>query len=294
MTLEHLRDAENAVSVLAEELRAGQLTLVLGAGVSRGLGLPSWGDLVVSLETNAGTPVGPVAASAEELMRRMDTVRRRAGDNFLDAVHAGLYDASGLLADAKYPETMLESRMLIALGALVMSSRRGSVTDVFTLNFDDVLDWYLHLHGFRTQVVSALPVLLRGDVDVRIHHFHGFLPLMKEYERSRWLVLTQQQLVDRLAEPTSSPWSAVMGAEFLSKTMLFVGTSMSDLDVDVILSRTARLVEGSRPLGFVVGADLQSDQMAGLMEKTLVPVSLPNYDEIPRFLLSICQEAARA
>ncbi|GAA3833472.1 SIR2 family protein [Nocardioides panacisoli] len=294
MTPAYLRVPDTAASMLATELRTGQLTLVLGAGVSRGMGLPPWGELVVALETNAETSIGSPDANADELMRRTDVVRRAVGDSekFLDAVHAALYEGARLLG-SQYPEVMLESPMLIALGALVMSSRRGSVTDVFTLNFDDVLDWYLHLHGFRTQIVSELPVLFRGDVDVRIHHFHGFLPLMSTYDRSRWLVLTHQQFVRRLAEPTSSPWSAVMGAEFLSKTVLFVGTSMSDLDVDVILSRTADLVGGSRPLGFVVGTNVPDDRIADLEERGLVPVSLPTRDDVPRFLLSICQKAAQ-
>ncbi|HCB02792.1 MAG TPA: SIR2 family protein [Nocardioides sp.] len=294
MTLDYLQDPDTAGDMLADELHAGQLTLILGAGVSHGLRLPSWGELVVTLETNAGLEPGPSDASADDLMRRMDTVRRTVGDGeaFLDAVHAGLYGPAGHLANGSYPEDMVEMRMLIALGALVMSSRRGSVADVFTLNFDDVLDWYLHLHGHRTQIISELPDLHRGDVDVRIHHFHGFLPLMTRYERSRWLLLTRAQLVKRLAEPTSSPWSAIMGAEFLSKTLLFVGTSMSDMDVDVILSRTADLVEGSRPLGFALGVNLTDDRKAALKERGIVPVSLDDYGDIPSFLLDVCQRAA--
>jgi len=83
-----------------------------------------------------------------------------------------------------------------------------------------------------------------------------------------------------------------MGAEFLSKTLLFVGTSMSDMDVDVILSRTADLVEGSRPLGFALGVNLTDDRKAALKERGIVPVSLDDYGDIPSFLLDVCQRAA--
>ncbi len=295
MSFDYLRDPITAKQVLATELSKGTISLLLGAGVSRGMNLPGWGELVTRIESLAGVTVGSDDAPSDELMRRMDAARRAIGDppTFLEAVHTALYDPPGYLTKGTYPEDLLESRMLIALGALVMSSLRGSVTDVYTLNFDDVLDWYLHLHGFRTQVVSELPTLLSGDVDVRIHHFHGFLPLNALYTRSEWLILTRDQLVERLAEPTSSPWSAIMGAQFLSKTMLFVGSSMSDMDIDVILKRTSKLVDGRRPLGFALGANISADRQASLLDASVVPISLPSYDEVPRFMLEICQIAAR-
>lgn len=295
MSLDYLRDVGTARQFLAGALSQGTISLVLGAGASYGMGLPSWGKLVTEVEGLSGVAVGPEEASSEELMRRMDVARRHLGDpaTFLETVHSALYGSSGHLGLGTYPDELLENRMLIALGALVMSSIRGSVTDVYTLNFDDVLDWYLHLHGFRTQVVSELPALLNGDVDVRIHHFHGFLPLNEQYERSDWLVLSRQQLVDRLAEPTSSPWSATMGAQFLSKTILFVGTSMSDMDIDVILRRTATLVMGERPLGFALGTEISDDRQAELLETSVVPVSFSRHADIPQFLLEVCQLAAQ-
>jgi hypothetical protein len=294
MSLDYLKEPSAATEILASALSRGTVSLVLGAGVSSGMNLPGWGDLVTRVESLADVDVGASDASSEELMRRMDTARRSLGEeNFLDAVHAALYDPPGYLSLGTYPEALLESRMLIAIGALVMSSMRGSVTDVYTLNFDDVLDWYLHLHGFRTQIVTNLPTLFSGNVDVRIHHFHGFLPLNRTYyQRSDWLVLSRTQLVERLAEPTSSPWSATMGSQFLSKMMLFVGSSMSDMDIDVILQRTAKLVDGDRPLGFVLGANIPADRQAALREASVVPISLPTYEDIPRFILGVCQRAA--
>src|ERR1035437_7294833 len=55
--------------------------------------------------------------------------------------------------------SILRNDLLIALGALLMGSKRGSVTEVLNVNCDDVLNWYLALHGFDTQVVTRLPSL---------------------------------------------------------------------------------------------------------------------------------------
>jgi hypothetical protein len=181
-----------------------------------------------------------------------------------------------------------------ALGALTMSSARGSVGDVYTLNFDDALDWYLHLHGFRTQVISDLPVLNDGVVDVRIHHFHGFLPLTSTYLKSDYIVLTEQELVSRISEDASYPWPTTMGAMLLSKVLLIVGTSMSDLDVKQILEKARRHLSGTRPLGFALGERIPDAKAKSLMEQTVVPVSFDSINEIPSFLLRVCQLAAGA
>jgi hypothetical protein len=182
--------------------------------------------------------------------------------------------------------------MLIAIGALVMASARGSIGDVFTLNFDDLLEWYLELHGFKTQVVSEFPAYLRGDVDVTLFHPHGFLPLLSSaHPASEWLVLSHQELVQRLAAGADSPWPTLLGSRFLTKRFLAVGTSMNDLDIDVHLAR-ARAAIDKGPLGFVVDVGISKDRQEELMEVGLVPVVLDAYDEIPDYLLRICRKAA--
>ncbi|MFZ2526225.1 MAG: hypothetical protein WAX14_01030, partial [Rhodococcus sp. (in: high G+C Gram-positive bacteria)] len=198
---------ESAAAELAGYLRKGELALLLGAGVSRGLELPNWQRLVEVCEEECS--ISPDASL--DLMKRMDVVRRSRKEfgDFHAVVHAALYrDLGG--GDA-YPDTMLQNRMLIALGALVMSSVRGSVTDVLTLNFDDVLDWYLHLHGFKTQVVTDLPTLVSASVDVRLLHLHGFLPLSPRFDESDWLVLTYDDLTKRLS-PGGGPWTTTISA----------------------------------------------------------------------------------
>jgi hypothetical protein len=291
----------DAVRYLAGYLQRGALTLVLGAGVSRGLGLPVWGELVQKSETSVGIPPLPTdRVDSTQLMTRMDAVKRVCQGDFLQLVRSNLYP-SEYLKSGKYPLDIIYQPMLIALGAIIMSSRRGSVADVFTLNFDDVLDWYLHLHGFSTQIVSAMPALLSGAVDTRIHHFHGFLPLVEEasghhpgFDRSRSIVLTRDDLVQRLAETPYAPWPTFISAQLLSKTFLFVGTSMSDMDLAVLLRRALPLVT-DREVGFALVAthDATDNMKADLHASHIVPVVVGDYTEIPEFLLEICQIASR-
>lgn len=279
---------------LAEHLRTGKLTLLLGAGVSTGLGLPSWVELVERLE---GVVLGAPSTLGQDgltLMRRMDVVRQKLlaqGDDYLKAVRANLY--KGELIAKGYGEEMFSSKLLVALGAIVMSSIRNSGATVLTANFDDVLDWYLRLHGFRTQVIEAMPTLVRGDVDARIYHFHGFLPLMARYDPSDWLVLSYNELCKRLAESDGMPWATLFANRIQTSLLLIVGSSMSDTDVDVYLEKAISVVGTGRRLGYVIlSQGITDERIAQLGELRLGVVPLAGHEDVPEFLLGVCQKAA--
>lgn len=289
--LEQLRDPLVAAQALGSYLRHGQLGLFLGAGISAGLGLPQWGELVAACEVAASLAVGRPDDTAESFLRRMDAVRLASGDRFLGLVRTCLY-GDDLVRARTYPSEIVNLPMLGALGALVMSSSRGSVADVFTLNFDDVLDWYLHLHGFRSQSIGSLPQLVDGAADVRIYHLHGYLPLNERHESSPSIVLTRQQFVGRLAEDSAEPWPALMLTTLMSKVLLIAGTSLNDVDVAQLVERARRRVDGRRPLAFALTVGLDEQQAQVLMESTVVPVTLGSHAEVPEFLLSVCRQAA--
>lgn len=291
-----LMEQHYAQAYLGILLQKRELALLLGAGTSAAAGLPDWDSLVANCERAIG--ITPVAGrSSQELMKAIDTVRRqlaRAADDreLLDIIRVNLYP-DDYLASAEYPSEILQNPMLIAIGALVMASSRGSVGDVFTLNFDDLLEWYLHLHGFSTQVVGDFPTYLSGEVDVTVFHPHGFIPLVSQvYDRTDWLVLSHSELVERLAAGADAPWPTLLGSRFLSKRFLAIGTSMNDLDIDVHLARARQAVGGYGPIGFVVAAEIDSDRQEALLEVGMVPVVVGSHDKVPEFLLQVCRSAA--
>lgn len=296
MTLPDLKDPSVAELYLAELLNHGELSLLIGAGVSMSMGLPSWDELVSHCERAVGLSPKP-GRSARELMEAIDEVRRTLEaesreSELPDLVRSSLYPSDYLAANG-YPNDILGNRMLLAIGALVMTSSRGSVSQVMTFNFDDLLEWYLHLHGFTTQIVTDFPALIRGDADVTIYHPHGFMPLLSEvYERTSWLVLSHRELVDRISDE-SSKWSPLIEMMFLSKRFLAVGTSMNDLDVEMLLARARRQLP-DEPLGFLVAPQsADGARERRLMEAGVVPISVESIDAIPDFLLSVCRRAAK-
>src|SRR6185369_1769279 len=127
--------------------------------------------------------------SADSLQRAADEVRRKFGsdDNrgFAELVQKCLY--SGVHLD----DEIVRNNLLIALGALMTGSRRGSVSRVVSFNFDSVLEWYISLYGFVPRVVLQPPVD-EGSEDVRIYHPHGFLPHPDQHlDGSEFVVLDQ-------------------------------------------------------------------------------------------------------
>ena len=211
----------------------------------------------------------------------------------LDLVRSKLYPDT-YLTEGAYPFEQSANRLLAALGTIVMAAARESVAQVFTLNFDDVLEWYLRLHGFRAQVVSDLPRRLLGSVDVQVFHPHGYLPLEEASgDRTEWLVISKADLVDRLRDQ-HGPWGTVLRGMFMSNMFLAVGTSLRDIDIDVHLAAARQGFALGVPLGFVVNAQIEDTDRERLIDAQLVPVSLPDLTEIPEFLLGVAQVAARA
>lgn len=286
---------EMATSVVATELLAvalarGQLFLLLGAGVSKPLGFPDWGELVTATAARAGAdPVQVMSETGNDLLVAMDQVRAQCSSpgEFLGFVTEALYEH----LDGVYPDDIVHVPLLNALGALVMASARGSAAEVFNLNFDDVLEWYLDLHGFTTQIVHSPPTLIRGGADVRIYHPHGFLPLVPAVTSATKIVFTKQQYVDRLSEDASAPWSTLLQSRLQSKVMLAVGTSMSDIDIATLLNQAKKYLGDTRPLGFVIGNHNDAAR-ARLLDQGLVAVTVADYRKVPDLLLAICRRAA--
>lgn len=291
MDLKQLAERDIAQKVLARLLSRGELVLFLGAGVSSASSFPNWQRLVERCETELGLP-SPANRSTTDLMDAMEEVLDKSGDavSFRELVRRNLYP-SDMLATKTYPDSVLQQELLIALGALVMPSARGSIRDVITLNFDDLLEWYLHLHGFTTQSVPEFPVYLRSDQDVLVYHPHGFLPLAGD--ATEWLVFTHQEFISRIAKTDGRPWRELMVNMFMTKRVLAVGTSMNDLDMSVYAEAAHDGKSDRVPAGFVVDVGFQDTQRRKLLNARMVPIELDDYADIPRFLLGICREAAK-
>jgi hypothetical protein len=282
-------DEDVAKEVLASLLHVGCLSLVIGAGSSKGLGLPVWWELVnrclkkakIKTKVNSKT-------SSQALMTKMDLVERKIknGNKYRELVRECIYQG------ISYDKSIIKQDLLIAFGAMLMGSNRGSVGEVVNFNFDDVLEWYLGLHGFKTQVVKTIPSL-HQRADVTIYHPHGYLPKSDEKKMSDFLIFSKSSSEKRQGKPHNL-WMEMLRGLFQNKVVLFVGLSGEDPIFGPILSIINELIKGERPTGFwIFGKKKKKESLDYLKNRNVVPIVLKSNNKIPEFLLSICQEAAK-
>lgn len=303
MSYDHLMRPDNAAQHLSGSLRAGTLTLFIGAGVSADMGLPNWHELVRRLLIKAKIKPDAISptSSAAELQVVADRARRELGDRYLATVKESLYK------DIKLPNQIPMSALLVSMGALMTGSRRGTVQRVVTFNFDCLLEWYVGLCGMVTRVIVEPPEL-EGSEDVRLYHPHGFLAHSPVRVKDSPSILLGLQSVNKRLGTDGDPWFELLRHQFRTSTCLFVGMSMDsfrDRAIGPLLTTVGEEVASSRPLAFwiladeacepvSVDADLVASDNAEMLEAGVVPVRFGDYSSVPDFLLSICQKAGKA
>jgi hypothetical protein len=288
-----------ALSFLGRLLAEGQLCLLLGAGVSKPMGLPLFKDLVTRCFQFANLPApgdSGFKGPTEELAKTAEVLTSRYSGDIPDLVrkglYAGLFGADEGEVPSEYPVSASTNPMLAALGALTMASGRGSTAEVVTMNFDDLLEWYLDLHGFSTHVVSEMPTLVRDSTDVRVFHLHGFLPLSSRYQPSERRILSHSELRARNAAEDSTAWKSFLLSRLHTKVFLAVGTRLEDEDLHLAAEKVRREIGTSRPFGFVLDV-FDGDSSDRLFREGFVPVGFGSYDDIPGFILQVCQSAVK-
>ncbi len=210
------QDPQEAAGHISEALRTGNVMLMLGAGVSKGIGLPMWDALVA--DCRAAVKLSRKTGDTSTLM---DEVRDHFGEGgsgdaqFAELVKAELYKklAGGCAGDYTINES--RSPLLIALGVVGYAQARHSTAEIFTLNFDDVLEAYLVAHAYRVQVATSAELNLRGDVDAQVLHPHGYLPRGATSPRAGTdLVFTREQYEKRLSQNPDAPWPSLIISRF--------------------------------------------------------------------------------
>jgi hypothetical protein len=172
---------------------------------------------------------------------------------------------------------------------MMMGSKRGSVREVLSLNYDDILEWYLELHGYLVQVVCTHPAL-QSNADVVVYHPHGYIPKLTRGQASKAIILSELSYNKRMGAVVE-PFKDMTRNMFTKAACLFVGLSGDDPEWAALLADAAAALNDSRPIGFwLMGPDMKKDD-DWFMRRGVVPVRFETFDKIPWFLLDICQAA---
>ncbi|MCG7906919.1 MAG: SIR2 family protein [Candidatus Thiodiazotropha taylori] len=277
----------NIQTWLAESLRLGQLRLVLGAGASQACGLPDWKTLVQRISQDVDKdPKGKDEPSKSSWLLRHAFKNNR--ESFAKTVQRVLYEDF----DLSLP-SLTTKRLLIALGALSVPSRRGSVREIITFNFDDLLEVYLNYLGFSVLSTTVLP-RWSGRTDIEVLHIHGLLPSNPNSYIPRNIVFTESDF-DEVVGDRSDIWRKQVTSIMQSNICVFIGISGEDPNLRSILREIKKShvsQEGSLPYWGIRFTSSKSDERNDdFSEYGILPVIIP-HKQIPDWLLTVTQLAA--
>jgi hypothetical protein len=230
---------------------------------------------------------------------RVGGLDSQAGISPLQSYHEELASLAktALYEKCDFGEERLRNPLLVALGALMNGSRRGSVRRIVTLNFDCILEWYALTYGLVPRIITDPPDL-EGAEDVRIYHLHGFLghPSVNLPDGGK-LILSRRSVNKRLGD-RNDPWFSLTQHLFQTSIALAVGMSYRTFE-DTALAPHITVAHALRrshePVGFWFLADAppSASEDRAMLDVGIVPLRMAK-EEIPRVILKICQVAAKS
>lgn len=293
----YYKEPETALVLLSDALVKGYLSIFIGSGISKSATdkFPSWKRLVQKCCSKAEVSFDDSKGSSNEYLRkRMAKFKKACKNNEIDyikTIKECLYD------EVEYDLEIMKTDLLISLGSLVMGSIRGSAKAIFNYNYDDLLEWYLGYHGFKIQIISKFPSVLKTS-DITIYHPHGFLPKIIKYQSAETLdkiIITQQDYLGSFKEV--DPWNEIQVSILSCSLSLFVGLSGEDQHVELLCHRAferAQATDGRSIIGYIIleGSIENRDKESDFLSIGLICYYIDDYKELPKMLLSICSNAA--
>lgn len=221
-----------AYGELVAAIRDRRSILFAGAGVSMAVGLPSWTQLIDHMRDELGL-------SAEESEAGYQTLAEyyRLQQGSVGALRSWM-DRTWSVSEDKVAKSAIH-KLLVELDFPIL----------YTTNYDNNLEAaYRHFGRDYVKIVSARDLARAGDGATQIVKFHG------DFEDDQSLVLAETDYFDRLE--FDSPLDIKFRADTLGRTLLFVGYSMSDMNIRLLLHKLRRTWEQSgrpqeRPPQFV-------------------------------------------
>jgi hypothetical protein len=282
--IDDFEDEETLQEGLADLLKQGKLALITGAGFGWDFDLPMWNELVNMLYRSVKSkPISDFDVTENAEKFKIDHCNGDDED-FKNKVREILYKK------LKFDIRKLSINTTInAIGALCMPSRRGSIKNIITYNFDELLELFFEYHGFSTNVIIE-PVHWKKDADISIYHPHGFLPLPSSKKKmSKKITLDQESFAERDKE-----WKEELVCIMKSHFCIFIGISGKDDLMQEVFSDTKKKHIAYTGENLYWGVTLTTDnERKKLLEKCGIYLhKLRNYKtHLPDFLFGICQKA---
>jgi hypothetical protein len=222
-------------NLLADAIKQRQAILFVGAGVSMAVGLPSWQTLI------------------DHLLKELEL-----GPEVIDGMNDGyqmLAEFYRLKQGGMGPlRSWLDRNWKVAADKVSQSELHKLIVEldfpaIYTTNYDRNLETAFEVHHKPyAKIANARHIADAAQGITHIIKYHG------DFDDDASLVLTETDFLNRLS--FDSPLDIRFRADALGRTILFIGYSMSDPNIRLLLHSIWQTWEKSghkdhRPLSFV-------------------------------------------
>lgn len=220
---------------IAGSLKERRAMLFVGAGVSMSVGLPSWQKLIDYMAHDLGLDGDTVGMPDATYQALAEYYRLKHGSI---ASLRGWMDREWAVSREKVERSAIH-KLIVSLDFPI----------IYTTNYDRNLEVAFEIYGRPFVKIANAKDIAKASGDLtQIVKYHG------DFDDEASLVLAETDYFDRLS--FDSPLDVKFRADALGRTILFIGYSMSDMNIRLLLHRlwqTWRLsgFERDRPKSFV-------------------------------------------
>jgi hypothetical protein len=221
--------------VLADAIKRRHAILFVGAGVSMAVGLPSWQTLVDHLLKELDLNSDVIDGMNDGYQMLAEFYRLKQGG--MGPLRSWL-DRNWKVASDRVSESQLH-KLIVEL----------DFPAIYTTNYDRNLETAFEVHKKDyAKIANAKQIADAAEGVTKIVKYHG------DFDDDASLVLTETDFLNRLS--FDSPLDIKFRADALGRTILFIGYSMSDPNIRLLLHNIWQTWEKSghkdhRPRSFV-------------------------------------------
>ncbi|MEK4372495.1 SIR2 family protein [Paenibacillus sp. FSL R5-0473] len=204
---------------LARSIQKGNTILFAGAGVSRNLSLPSYGELIDQLGMELGFD--------PEIFWNL------GNDDYLSLAEYYVLEKGSLTPLLeKFQSKWIVSTDMVKASTVHELLVQLNFPIIYTTNYDNGLEMAFEEYApnINCRKISDVKDIARSNgCDTQIIKFHGDM----ETKDESTIVLTESSFFDRL--DFESPLDIKFRSDILGKSILFLGYSLSDINLRVLL-----------------------------------------------------------
>lgn len=207
------------IAELVTAIRDRQAILFVGSGASKGLGAPTWGELISEIGTQLGYEPDVFASLNANYLTVAEYYRTKMKG--IGNLRSWM-DRKWTLEDSVLKDSRVH-QLMIDLGFPI----------IYTTNYDRFIEDSFRIRGLDYHTIIRLSDLTGSYSGTQIVKFHG------DFSEDSSLVIAESDYFDRLS--FESPLDIRLRSDVLGRSILFIGYSLTDINVRLMLYKMSKM-----------------------------------------------------